>query len=130
MINPVKFGVKWLRTGIFLYLAMAMMSCLISLSLGDLNPLEWNALARSCGGLVLDCVNKGEAMIHSLIILWALSIACCLGIRVYDNNYADKPDSLGLIIITYILAPAFVAYALGFAIAVVTDGAIKEKLRG
>ncbi|EGR1309341.1 hypothetical protein D9A28_05140 [Vibrio cholerae] len=69
-------------------------------------------------------------MIDFLIILWALSIACCLGIRVYDKNYTGKPDSLGLIIVTYVLAPAFVAFAMGFAIAVVTDSAIKEKIHG
>ncbi len=69
-------------------------------------------------------------MIDFLIILWVLSIACCLGLRVYDKNYTGKPDSLGLIIFTYICAPVFVAFATGFAIAAVTDNAIKERRRG
>jgi hypothetical protein len=43
-----RFAAKWLRIAVLLYLAMAIMSCLILLSLESFNPLEWNALARSC----------------------------------------------------------------------------------
>ncbi len=46
MINPVKFGIKWLRLGILLYLAMAIMSCLVLLSFEYIYPLNWNVIAR------------------------------------------------------------------------------------
>lgn len=70
-------------------------------------------------------------MIAFLIVLWCLSWSVVLGMDVYFTNIKKEAKSpFHIVSMTYLVAPFFVAYALGIALGHHASTAIDQKEQG